>query len=155
MTDIQILATGSKFIGEGVRGTGQVIEELIRQAKNEIQIMAYLFTESGKIIPLLEKSLQKGIKVTIVINDLGKQDAEIKKKISILGKEFSNLKVVNFLKEGGEQLHAKVVVVDRKKAVVGSANFSWSGLTRNYEVGVLLSGEAAWKLGKLVDDLTT
>src|SRR6185437_13920833 len=108
MTDIQILATGSEFIGEGVRGTGQVIEELIHQAKNEIQIMAYLFTESGKVMPLLEKSLQKGIKVTIVINDLKNQDAEIKKKIATMGKEFSNLKVVDFLKPKGEQLHAKL-----------------------------------------------
>lgn len=155
MTEVQILATGPEFIGEGVRGTGQVVEELITEAKNEIQILAYLFTKSGKVISLLEKSLRKGIKVSIVINDMENQDVEVKTKLRELSSEFSNLKVIDFHRNSGEQLHAKVVVIDRKKAVVGSANFSWSGLTRNYEVGVLLSGEAAWKLGKIVDDLTT
>ncbi|HJU14244.1 MAG TPA: phospholipase D-like domain-containing protein [Candidatus Nitrosotalea sp.] len=155
MTDVQILATGPEFIGEGVRGTGPVIEEIIGDAQNEIQILAYLFTTSGRVLSLLESSLRKGIRVTIVINEFEKQNDDIKEKITALINEFSHLKVVNFHKDGGEQLHAKVVVVDRKKAIVGSANFSWGGMTRNYEIGILLEGEGAWKLGKLVDDLTS
>lgn len=52
-----------------------------------------------------------------------------------------------------QMLHAKVVVVDRKKAVLGSANFSWGGMAAHYEIGVLLEGDEAWTLSKLVDDV--
>ena len=56
-------------------------------------------------------------------------------------------------KANGRQLHAKVIVVDRKGAVIGSANFSWGGMVANYEVGVLIDGYEAWKMAKLIDEL--
>jgi cardiolipin synthase len=53
-----------------------------------------------------------------------------------------------------QQLHAKVIVVDRNKAVIGSANFSWNGMYGNYEIGLLLKGQHAWKLAKVIDVLS-
>lgn len=50
-------------------------------------------------------------------------------------------------------LHAKVVVVDRKKAILGSANFSWGGMAAHYEIGIFLEGDEAWTLSKLVDNV--
>ncbi|MGH7900681.1 MAG: phospholipase D-like domain-containing protein [Thermodesulfobacteriota bacterium] len=155
MKDIQILATGPAFIKEGIRGTEPVIEDLLRQAQNEIQIMAYLFSPNAKkILKLIEKALARGIKTTIIVNKLELHDERIKKHLSRLKDEFSHLKIIDFKDKKGGQLHAKVLVVDRKKAVLGSANFSWGGMTKNYEIGVLVEGQPAWKLAKLVDDLT-
>jgi phosphatidylserine/phosphatidylglycerophosphate/cardiolipin synthase-like enzyme len=36
---------------------------------------------------------------------------------------------------------------------VGSANFTWGGLYANYEVGLLVEGDIAWKLAEIVDSL--
>ena len=66
--------------------------------------------------------------------------------------KFDYFKLVDFNRRE-KTLHAKVVVIDREKAVLGSANFSWGGMSGNYEIGVLLEGREAWTLSKLVDDV--
>jgi phosphatidylserine/phosphatidylglycerophosphate/cardiolipin synthase-like enzyme len=50
-------------------------------------------------------------------------------------------------------LHAKVIVSDRDKAVVGSANFSWGGMTSHYEVGVYVDGDEAETLAKMIESV--
>lgn len=47
----------------------------------------------------------------------------------------------------GRVCHAKLVIVDRRLAVVGSHNWSWSSLSKNFEVSVVVPG------GALVDRL--
>lgn len=59
--------------------------------------------------------------------------------------------MANFCDPAGRQLHAKVLVSDRKKALVGSANFSWGGMIANYEIGIMLEGDAAWKMAEIID----
>lgn len=46
---------------------------------------------------------------------------------------------------GGKRtaMHAKALVADRNRALIGSANFTWSGLQGNLEVGLLVEGEVA------------
>ncbi|MEM3186503.1 MAG: phospholipase D-like domain-containing protein [Conexivisphaerales archaeon] len=53
-----------------------------------------------------------------------------------------------------KQLHAKIIVSDRTKALVGSANFSWGGMYSNYEIGLLIEGQVACKLGDITDYLS-
>ena len=51
------------------------IISLITEAATEIQIMAYVFTESAlPILNLLEKQASKGILITIIVNDLIRKD---------------------------------------------------------------------------------
>lgn len=155
MNKINILATGHEFLKEGIRGTGPVIEELIEEAKNEIQMMAFVISpRAERILNLLEDALSRGIKMTLIINYLSEHEESVKQRFSLMRKKYPQLKIVDFQRPEGNQLHAKVLVVDRKKAVLGSANFSIGGMTKNYEIGVMVEGDAAWKLGKLIDDLS-
>lgn len=154
MNEVRFLATGQKFIKEGVRGTEPVIEELIKDAEKEIQILAYVISQHAKkMLELLENALSRGVRVTLVINNFQSQEREIRDRLSSLSREFEHMKVVSFEDQDGGELHAKVLVMDRKKAVIGSANFSWHGMKKNYEVGVIVEGESVWKLAKLIDDL--
>ena len=50
-------------------------------------------------------------------------------------------------------LHAKVVVVDRAQALIGSANFSERGLANNYELGMVVSGSDAVEVARPLDIL--
>jgi len=50
-------------------------------------------------------------------------------------------------------LHAKVIVVDRKKALVGSANLSLRGLMNNHELGVVVEGPVAAEIARAIDML--
>lgn len=50
-------------------------------------------------------------------------------------------------------LHAKLVVVDRQIALIGSANISKSALSSNYEVMLKISGDVVSRLSLMLDNL--
>ncbi len=204
MTDIKILATGSDFLKQGVRGTASVTEELMNDVSNELHILAYVISNDAEnFLKLIEQSLERSVMITLVINNLKGQDANVQKKFDAWHKKFPYFKLVDFNRKKSSQisskysgtcskcgkswnvgdnifylnhpklackdqkcfesnggkifqnqmLHAKVIVADRKKAVLGSANFSWGGMSAHYEIGVLLEGKDAWTLSKLVDEV--
>ena len=150
MTVTEILATGPDLVKIGLRGIEPVIEEIIMEANQEIQLLVYVFTPKAiHLLKLLEHSLERGIDVTIVINSLSKQNETIKTELNLLKSKYDHLKIINLFEAENHYLHAKLVVVDRKKAVVGSANFTWGGMYGNYEVGLLVEGEQVWKLAEI------
>ena len=50
-----------------------------------------------------------------------------------------------------EDLHAKVVVADRTRALVGSANLSRHGLIINHELAVVIEGPPAGEVARTID----
>lgn len=153
MNDVEILVTGPKIMKGGTRGTEPVIEELIKNADREIQLVAYLFTSSAiHLLELIKQSAEKGIKITIIVNDFNSQEKIIRNELIKLSKIYPHVKIYNFIEQ--KPLHAKIIVADRKKAIVGSANFSWSGMYTNYEIGIAITGESAWKLAQIIDSLS-
>lgn len=153
MTSVDILATGAKFLKHGLQGTGQVIEETIASATNEIHMMAYVITpHAGHMFDLLENALEGGVKVTIVVNKLAEQHESTKAWLLRMSKTHAHFRVADFHPARGD-LHAKVIVADRMRAVIGSANFSFGGMANNYEIGVRFEGEEAWTVSKLIDSL--
>jgi cardiolipin synthase len=154
MTDVEILATGQELISKGVRGFEPVMEEAVKSAQKEIQVVAYLITRQAlKLVDLLENAAERGIRVTVVVNRLSDQDSLIVARLARISSRYGHFRVLNFTDRKGRQLHAKIVVVDRKKALVGSANFSWGGMFSNYEIGLCIQGRPAWKLATVVDVL--
>jgi cardiolipin synthase len=155
MSHIEILATGHALITKGIRGIEPVMEEIIKEAKSEIQILAYMFTaQAHHILNLVEKAAEKGVKITIIVNNLSSQAPTIKSKLKTLAGKFSHVKVFDFIDPKKGHLHAKILVIDRKKALIGSANFSWGGMFSNYEICVLIEDENVWTLAQAVDILT-
>ena len=62
----------------------------------------------------------------------------------------------NSKSHGGKILHAKLVVVDRKIALIGSANISRKALSLNYEIMLKVSGESTVsRLSLMLDNLVT
>jgi phosphatidylserine/phosphatidylglycerophosphate/cardiolipin synthase-like enzyme len=156
MTEVEILATGQELFSKGVRGFEPVMEETVKNAQKEIQVVAYLMTRQAlKLLDLLEGAAERGIRVTLIVNRISGQDSTIVARLAKISSRYGHFKVLNFTDKKGRQLHAKIVVVDRKRALVGSANFSWGGMFSNYEIGLAIQGRAAWKLAAVVDDLAT
>jgi cardiolipin synthase len=154
LTRAEIIGTGPEFIKSGIRGIEPTTEEIIRGAKVEIQVMVYVFTSNAlHILSLLENAAKRGIRITIIVNNLDTQEQVIISKLREIADHFPYVRILNFIDNKKRQLHAKVVIADRKKAIVGSANLSWGGMYSNYEVGVRIEGKGAWKLAELVDSL--
>jgi len=53
-----------------------------------------------------------------------------------------------------EDLHAKLIIVDHRSALVGSANLTWKGMIINHELVIRIKGRHASEIGDLVDNLS-
>lgn len=154
MTDARIVVTGAELLRQGHRGFEPVVQELIVGSRSELQLVAYLFTPAAlDLLDLVGRAAERGVQVSIVVNRFDRMSSEVKKWFHDATRHWERFRVSDFSKEGKRELHAKLCVSDRKRAVLGSANFTWGGLVSNYEVGVELSGESAWKLAAIVDEL--
>lgn len=151
---VLVLATGERFIGRGIRAIEPVIWELIAGATSEIHIAVYrMDAEAAPILDLLERALQSGIGVTLVLSDMRRQPEVIRHKLQNLCRTYNHMTLADVEQRGYGLLHAKVVVADRSRAIVGSANLTAGGLGINHEIALLVDDGAAWQVADLIDIL--
>jgi cardiolipin synthase len=144
-------------MGKGIGSVESAIEDMLYKAKEEIQVAAFQITEgSHPFLQIIESSLSRGIRVTLIINKFESQPLSIQKELQRLADLFPHFTQVDFdPKDGKQDLHAKIIVVDRSVALVGSPNLTWRGLVLNHELGVVLSGPVAGTISRLLDALAT
>ena len=145
--EIEICATGNEFITEGIRYIVPVTREILSNAEREILITVYSFGKFDKKIKnILIEKVTAGKKLILIVNKYSKQDLR-PSFIEEMNSEFSNLEVYDFDSGSKEiDLHAKIIGVDNNTAVIGSSNLSKRGHVSNYEMGVILKGEAAARI---------
>ena len=127
------------------------MQEMIGSAQSHIHLLAYSIRESAlPLLDLLGQASARQVRLTLVINKLSQQPHAVRNRLKLLEGQ-SGVEIADFDDPGGGQLHAKVLVVDRKRAVVGSANWSWGGLIANHEIGLMVEGDLAWTLADLIE----
>jgi cardiolipin synthase len=72
------------------------------------------------------------------MNSPDNQMPEVVQKLRDLEKEYPYIGIMGVT---DTMMHAKVMVADRKTVLVGSANLSISGMTKNYEMGLLVRND--------------
>lgn len=155
MNEVQVLVTGLAWMGSGVRSIETTLEELLQSAQDEILITAYAISNtSNKFIGKLESVLAHGIKVQMIVNQITTQPRPVVTALQSLASTYPHFHLYSFESmEGMSDLHAKTIVIDRKKALIGSANLSFRGWTTNHELAVLITGEAANEIASVIDRL--
>lgn len=154
MSDPRIVVTGPELLARGHRGVEPLVQELVETARREIQLVAYLLTPSAsRLLDRLAGAAERGVRVEVIVNRLENQDWEVRQWLREACSRLKAIRVFDFSNSDRRELHAKICIADRRRAVVGSANFSWGGLVSNYEIGVELEGQAVWDLAKVVDEL--
>ena len=156
----EILVTGSKFLGvSGVKGTSSIMEKIMSENVDELQILAYdITTNAVEFLNLLRNAIKGGVMTTMIYNIPSEEQMKQKSRADAIN-ELKHLssKHTNFIfvpfPVDGKILHAKVVIANRKRAYVGSSNFTWGGMSKNYEVGMMVGEDDSYILSKLVDSL--
>ena len=138
----RIVGTG---FGWTLRSTEQALLAGIKDASSEILICAYhLNTGAREIWAALAESASRGVSCIVVCNDLQDQPAAQAMLRRLITAGGDRVHVYECPESATSQgLHAKVLVVDRAYAVIGSANFSFRGLNSAHEMGVVLEGPPA------------
>lgn len=152
VSEIRILVSGLAWMGSGVGSIEAAIQELLTSVQGEILLTAYSIGQADLIFELIEGALSRGVKVRMVVNSLGEQHYSAQNRLKILQDKYPHFHLYSF--EAGEErgnLHAKVIVADRQKALIGSSNLSYSGMVVNHELALLVSGMEAAEVARAID----
>ena len=145
--DIQLVTDAQYF---------DVAKKMIQEAKSSIRVMMYEMVYYNKhpnspsniLMRELIDAKKRGVKVEVVLEVREGEDRTTKNN-RLSGK---------ILSEGGVEViydlllkttHAKLMVVDMEVILLGSANWTFAGLTKNHEVSVLIRSKEVAK--ELID----
>jgi len=119
---------------------------LLRSAEKTIDIEMYVFT-SDAIVREISEAEKRGVQVRVVLEPRI-EDSRKEKIFAILREVGAD---VRWASMGYKLTHSKFIIVDGKKALVGSINFSKSALTANREAAVLVEGETVKELASVFE----
>ena len=144
---IKVVASGKKWIGSGTILTSTVVEELINQSKTSLLITSYVLSDYN-LINLIKNALEGGITIELFIYKKILNE-NIFKKILSMNNKYIGLNL--YLSREEEFIHSKVIIRDKTEVLIGSANLTNSGLTTNYELGVLIKNpQVAYEIEKVI-----
>jgi phosphatidylserine/phosphatidylglycerophosphate/cardiolipin synthase-like enzyme len=152
--NIRVVVSGSSWMGGGSGSIESVIHDLFTRANDEVVIVAYAI--SGATPALFQQFtslLQRGIRIRMLINRYDQQHISVQNELRQLQRQFPGLlQLSSFVPVHSQvDLHAKIIIVDRKYALIGSANLSMRGLMDNHELGLLLEGAAVSDIARTVE----
>ena len=153
---VSLAVTGSGWLGDGVPAVERVLAELVASAHQEIMLTAYSITPgSDRIWGEFEQALSTGIRVAIVIDRLNEQHEDTRSLLARLVRMYPRgFSLYDFTgKDASTGLHAKVLVVDRRVALVGSANLSLRGMVTAHEMAAIVRGPTADRIAQRLDAL--
>ena len=152
---VELSWTGPVQFSGGDRGHASVLADMIGNATREVTVVGYSITGGADgVIRLLEQAAKRGAAVTLVIHDDGGRSNMVALRRAWVGRDRPRLFTRDAKKEGSYyKIHAKLVVVDSSDMLVTSANLTWHGMNRNFEVGLRIRGATARKGQALISDL--
>jgi phosphatidylserine/phosphatidylglycerophosphate/cardiolipin synthase-like enzyme len=123
------------------------VVSLIRSAEKSIDIEMYVFT-SDDIVRELSEAVKRGVRVRVLMEPRveDSRKARIVAELEALGVE------VGWASFSYKLTHSKFIIVDGKRALVGSINFSESALTQNREAAVDLEGPMVAELVSVFEE---
>lgn len=147
-----IVVTGTGWIGGGAGSIASALDEILTDARTEIHVSAFSFTSrADRPLAGIAEALDRGIEVRMVIDHLGNQTPSVQARLRRLARAHRHMYLYDYI--GAGELHAKVVVADRRRALIGSSNLSQRGLMSNHELGVVVDGPDAASAAAMIDRL--
>ena len=138
--------------GQG-RLTLAVVADLIAEAETELLLASYATYPGPDVRQALHAALDRGVDVTLLLERAVDNPNFHGQGDPFPGLPARRLSWPALARPGDAAMHAKLLVVDRRIALVGSANLTGHALERNLECGVLIRGGRV--PGQLVDHVLT
>lgn len=135
----------------------RLVEE-INSAKKRISIAIFTITHP-QIIEALIKAHKRGIKVKVAVDFFTEKGASQKASL-----QFFNEGIPIYCSQGRQLLHHKWALIDRKKLIIGSANWTKAAFLRNQDCFLILNSLTTeqkkfmrdlWKTIKLESEFKT
>ncbi|MFJ2826406.1 DISARM system phospholipase D-like protein DrmC [Streptomyces sp. NPDC087263] len=143
--EISLVWSGPSTHRVPVRTTSRVLLQLVEAARHELLLMTYSATRYAPLTHALEAAAGRGVSIDVVVETLqGAGSALSGTEPASAFLDVPGLSVwhwpPNSRAEPGAKTHAKLALADRRTLFTTSANFTQSGVDRNIEAGVLITG---------------
>lgn len=155
-TRIDLVWTGPDVPGSVSRLTSSVVTDLVDEATHEIMLISYAMHSEPTLKAALERAIQRGVAVRLLY-ERTEDNPNFK---TWTPAPFSGLEVKRLCwptgkRPPGASLHAKALVVDRKLALIGSANITDMAMLQNIEIGLIArDGTVAREIVESIESLT-
>ncbi len=126
--------------GSSGRLTLAVLADLVAEADREIVLVSYATLPGPALHGALANAVRRGVVVRTLLERRADNPHFFGDDTSLSDIPIDRLCWPGALRPVGASMHAKVLVVDRTVALVGSANLTGPGLERNLECGMLVRG---------------
>lgn len=132
--------TGPSSAGGQSRLTLAVVGDLIAAAQKEIVLASFATIPGDGVRKALDDAADRGVNITLVL-ERPQDNPSFKGALDPLsGLKATRLHWPAHVRESNASLHAKLLIVDREVALVGSANFTSAAMERSLECGLLVQG---------------
>ena len=151
---VELVWTGPEGTKAAARSTEVVFRDLLRSARKSVWMAGYAVDHGEDLFaPLYEVMRDRGVQASFLLN----LDAEVRHTADVHGE--ARFRINEFVNKNwpfGDptptfyydprtldpkiyaSMHAKTLVIDEERVLIGSANFTNRGQTRNIEAGALL-----------------
>jgi cardiolipin synthase A/B len=137
---VSVVWTGPESGVSSSRLTAATVIELIDEARSEILLVSYATYTEASISAALSAALVRGVTVTLLAERHQDNPSYTASSTPFPGLSAFRLHWPASARPPGASLHAKVIVVDDKVALVGSANLTNRAMESNLECGILIRG---------------
>lgn len=116
----------------------QQIIQTINTSKNTINISIYNFTHK-QIAKAIKKAAKRGVEIEIIFDKKSIQQKQGKSMLTYLAK-YKHISVYTLKGKHSKKhnydgiMHMKMAVIDHKHVIFGSANWTYSAFSKNYEL---------------------
>lgn len=137
----------------------EAILDVVKEARSHLLMTSPFLQEHG-IAPLIKTlldALGRGVRITVLTHEAENLGSSQSVAIEDLRRQAERLKkslaVYTAVTPIGSMLHAKLVLADGQKAIIGSANLTGPGLQQNVEAGVVLGEKEASEICAVIEGL--
>lgn len=146
--EVRTVWSGPATPGVPVRSTARVLTEVVSRSRFELLAMTYAARRHPPLISALREAVARGVDVHVVVETReGAAGLLSGPEPAAAFASVPGLRLWHWAPSvrGHEHArqHAKLAVADRRVLLVGSANLTESGVSRNLEAGALVTGGPA------------
>ncbi|MEW6517514.1 MAG: phospholipase D-like domain-containing protein [candidate division FCPU426 bacterium] len=109
-------------------GLRDLVMTAVADSRTDIAVEVYLLTDWG-VIETLQQAAQRGVKVRVILCPSGRQNRRGAEQLSKAGVEVRWYPLTH----PDQLMHMKLGVLDQKRLLLGSANWTHWGLTLHHE----------------------
>ena len=149
----ELVWSGPDVGGGTGRFTPSAVVDLLAGATSEVLLVGYAVHEEPRVSVAVQAAASRGVQITFLLERSRDNPGYRGPRAPFASVEARRLCWPADQRPAGASLHAKLLVVDRRAALVGSANITGAALDVNLECGVVLHGPDAARLHGHIDAL--